>query len=136
MLTTTTDHSDLDAWTEQIAALDAALTDAAAARATIDAETVTLERLEAGIMLGIEGGNAETRKARLTLALADDAGYETCRQRLAEARQALWDAERRPCTSHARTLPPLARVCGAGRRPGGGVMARFSLVPHHTHNEG
>ena len=94
MLTTTSERSDLDAWTEQIAALDAALTDAATARVTIDAETVTLERLEAGIMLGIEGGNAETRKARLTLALADDARHEAARLRLCAARVRLVDAER------------------------------------------
>src|SRR3712207_5989327 len=92
--TMTTERSDLDAWTEQIAALDTALTDAAAARATIDAETVTLERLQTSILLGIEGGNAETRKARLTLTLADDAQHEATRLRICEARLRQMNAER------------------------------------------
>ena len=99
-------HSDQQAqfeqWEECIAALDQALTDAAAARAAIDAESVTLERLEASAVLGIEGGNAETRKARLTLALADDARYQHHAQRLQDARQRHLDAERRVQVSKER----------------------------------
>ena len=88
-------RAELDTWDDAIAQLDQALGDMAEARQTIETESTTLERLEAGDVLRIEGGNAETRKARLTLALADNARYETCRRRHTEARQALWDAERR-----------------------------------------
>ena len=109
--------ADFAAWTEQITALDAALTDAATARATIDAECLTLERLEASAVLRIEGGNAETRKARLTLALADDARHEAHRQRLTAARHCLMDAERRVQVSRERCRllrVSLGLLCGQG----------------------
>ena len=102
MKATMTTAADVAAWTEEITALDAALLDAATARATIDAESLTLERLEASAVLGIEGGNAETRKARLTLALADDARYQHHAQRLQDARQRHLDAERRVQVSKER----------------------------------
>ena len=95
-------QAELDLWDSAITELDAALADAATARLAIGTETVTLERLEAGIMLGIEGGDAESRKARLTLALADDARYEACRRRLIDARHGLMDAERRVQVSKER----------------------------------
>jgi hypothetical protein len=61
-----------------------------------------MERIEAGLMLTIEGSNAETRKARLTLALADDARYEAARGQVAAARQALADADRRVLVTRER----------------------------------
>jgi hypothetical protein len=88
-------RADLDAWDDAITALDAALTDAAHARAIIEAETETLDRLQAAYVLAIDGGNAESRKARLTLALAGDARYEQHRQAHTTARRELLDAERR-----------------------------------------
>ena len=92
----------LEEWAAEIAALDAALTDVAAARADIDTETTTLERVEASAVLSIEGGNAETRKARLTLLLADDARYQAHDQALRTARLRLLDAERRVSVSKER----------------------------------
>ena len=93
---------NLEAWQDAIAALDLALADAAAARAAIDAETLPLERIEASTVLTIEGGNAETRKARLTLALADDARYQTHLAALRAARERLLDAERRVAVAKER----------------------------------
>ena len=95
-------RAELDAWDDTIAALDAALEDAAADRRAIETETLSLERLEAGHVLSIDGGNAEQRKARLTLALADDARYQAAASRLAAARQRLLDAERRVCIAKER----------------------------------
>ena len=107
---------ELDLWDEAIADLSLAMRDAAEARAQIDALTVQLDRLEAGAVLAVEGKNESERKARLTLALADDARYETCRQRLAEARQALWDAERRVAVTKERCrLLRLSVTLAAGR---------------------
>jgi hypothetical protein len=67
--------ADFDQWDTTIGELSAALADVAAARARIEAESEVLERIEAGHVLDITGGNAEERKARLTLALADDARH-------------------------------------------------------------
>ena len=92
----------LETWEHAIAALDQALADAIAARAAIDIETALLDRIEASTMLTIEGGNAETRKARLTLALADDAGYQTHLAALKAARERLADADRRVAITRER----------------------------------
>ncbi len=88
-------RADLDAYEGCIHDLDRALADAAAARMVLDAATLTLERLEAGHVLSIEGGNAETRKARLTLTLADDARHEQTVRVIDQERTRLLDAERR-----------------------------------------
>ena len=88
-------RAELDAWDACIAELDRALRDAAEARLDLDALAVTLDRLEAGHALSIEGGNAESRKARLTLAMADDGRYERARLAQQDARRCLLDAERR-----------------------------------------
>ncbi len=101
-------RADLDAWDDAISALDAALCDASAARLTIDTEAEALERLEAAHVLAIDGGNAETRKARLTLALADDPDFQRHAQALREARHRLMNAER--ATTVARERCRLLRV--------------------------
>ena len=95
-------RSDLDLWDDAIIDLDIALQDAAHARAIIDRESTALDRIEASHVLGIEGGNAETRRARLTLVLADDARYQVHQERLREARMQLMDAERRVTVAKER----------------------------------
>lgn len=95
-------RTDLDAWDDLIVELDQALRDASAARLAIDQEETTLERIEAGHISTIEGGNAETRKARLTLALADDARYQSHLQSLTEARRKAFDADRRVTVTKER----------------------------------
>ena len=95
-------HAYLETWSEAITALDAAIGDAAAARAAIELETTAMERIEATTMLTIEGGNAETRKARLTLALADDPRYQAHVRALAAARERLADADRRATINRER----------------------------------
>jgi hypothetical protein len=95
-------QAEIDLWDDAIATLDQALADAASSRVAIESEQQTIERLEAGHVLTIEGGNAETRKARLTLALADDGRYQVHHQRLWEARQRLMDAERRVMVAKER----------------------------------
>jgi uncharacterized membrane protein YdfJ with MMPL/SSD domain len=87
--------ADLDAWEDAIAELDAAMRDAADARLSIDRLHRKLEALEAGHILTIEGGNAEQRKARLTLALNDDAGHLRTVQAIDACRARLLEAERR-----------------------------------------
>ncbi len=92
----------LETWEHSIGVLDQALADATAARAAIDIETALLDRIEASTMLTIEGGNAETRKARLTLALADDAGYQAHLGALKAARERQADADRRIAIARER----------------------------------
>lgn len=94
--------ADLEAWGDAIAHLNAALADAASARSEIEAVSRTLERIEASTMLSVEGSNAEVRKARLTLALADDARFEAHSELLTRARERQLDAERRIAISRER----------------------------------
>lgn len=94
--------ADLDAWDSAIADLSAALHEAASARMTLDETALVMERIEASHILDIDGGNAERRKARLTLALADDGRYQDARSRHQEARHSLLDAERHITVSKER----------------------------------
>lgn len=97
-----TAHHNIEAWEEAIAVLDAAIADMSRARAEIDSEGDTLDRIEASTVLTIEGSNAEIRKARLTLALADDARYQAHLQLQRAARERLADAERRMVVARER----------------------------------
>jgi hypothetical protein len=95
-------RAELDAWEDGIAAMDAAMRDAAGARREIDELSTLLERLEASKVLTVEGKNAEERKARLTLELADDARYRGALADLRAARERLADADRRVLVSRER----------------------------------
>ncbi|MGE0545287.1 MAG: hypothetical protein AB7R89_34440 [Dehalococcoidia bacterium] len=95
-------RAELQAWEVAITDLDQALADLAGARAMIDAESNLLDRLEASRVLSIEGPNAEARKARLTLELADDARYQTHLSALRQARERLADADRRVAVARER----------------------------------
>ena len=94
--------ADLDAWDDCIAAMDGALRDTAGARREIDELSTALERIEASKVLTVEGKNAEERKARLTLELADDARYCGVLADLRSARERLADADRRVLVSRER----------------------------------
>jgi hypothetical protein len=87
--------SALDTWGEQVIALNLALTDAARARDRMAEVAEALSLIEAEVSLAIDGGNAEQRKARLTLALAEHSSYQEARTAQREARLRLADAERR-----------------------------------------
>ena len=77
-----------------IAALNGALSDQASARLVIaDAESEQAI-IEASLTLTIEGRNEAERRARLLLALRDDAVYQELGRTLRYARAALWQAER------------------------------------------
>jgi hypothetical protein len=95
-------RADLDAWEDCIVAMDAAMRDAATARREIDELSTTLERIEASKVLTVEGRNAEERKARLTLELADDARYCGVLADVRAARERLADADRRVLVSRER----------------------------------
>ena len=95
-------RADLDTWDDQITVMDAALRDTAAARREIDELSATLDRIEASAVLRVEGPNAEARKARLTLELADDARYCGVLADLRTARERLADADRRVLVSRER----------------------------------
>lgn len=95
-------RAELHAWDEAIRDLDQALADLAGARALIDAQSTLLDRLEASKVLSIEGPNAEARKARLTLELADDARYQSHLTGLRQARERLADADRRVAVAKER----------------------------------
>ncbi len=93
---------ELDAWDDCISTLNQALQDIATARLSIEQEEQALDRLEASHVLSIEGGNAETRKARLTLELADDSRYQAHLRALRQARHDLMDADRRVAVTKER----------------------------------
>jgi hypothetical protein len=95
-------QAELQAWEAAIIDLDRALVDTTAARAQIEAESAFLDRIEAGKVLSIEGPNAEARKARLTLELADDARYQAGLDSLRQARERLADADRRVAVARER----------------------------------
>ena len=88
-------RADLDTWDDTITVLNDALLDAAAARLRLDQLHCQLESIEASVMLTIEGGNAEARKARLTLALTDDHRHAETVTAIDVQRARLLDAERR-----------------------------------------
>ncbi len=88
-------QAELESWDDAIAALDAALADAAAARRELaDAERKT-DLLEARALLSVNGGNAETRKAALGVQLAESPAYQCLISEARMARERLADAERR-----------------------------------------
>ena len=95
-------RAELDAWDECIAELDCALRDAAAARLDLDSLALQLERLEASHALDLEGKNAEERKARLVLVLADDPRHQRAKLAYHNARRCLLDAERRATLAKER----------------------------------
>jgi hypothetical protein len=78
------------------------LRDVAGVRRDVDELSALLERIEASAVLRIEGPNAEARKARLTLELADDARYCGVLADLRGARELLADAARRVLISRER----------------------------------
>ena len=84
----------LDELDTLIAQLDAALTEANTARLVIgDAET-EMEMRAASAALLVEARNEAERKARLTLALGEDAGYQQLATTVRHARASLLTAER------------------------------------------
>jgi len=95
-------RAELQAWEAAIHDLDQALADVMGARAQIDAESNLLDRIEAGKVLSIEGPNAEARKARLTLELADDSRYQAHLDSIRQARERLADADRRVAVARER----------------------------------
>ena len=100
-------RAELDAYDDMIAALDHAYRDADAARREIDAARRDMDIAEARIIVaGVEGKNEAERKARLLLALLDDAAYRDADQRAQDAAEALRHAERqvRILTERCRLL--------------------------------
>jgi hypothetical protein len=94
---TTTDElieASLSDWDGFIIDWSIARQDVADARQEVARLTLTLERIRAAHFLCITGGNAQTRKARLTLALADDARYQAHLGVLHATRAELAEAER------------------------------------------
>ena len=102
-------RAELDIYDDTIAALDAAYRDADAARRELDAARRDMDVAEARIIVAdIEGKNEGERKARLLLALLDDAAYRDADQRAQDAVEALRPAER-----HVRVLTERCRLLRA-----------------------
>jgi hypothetical protein len=85
---------ELKAWADSISVLDQALEEAATARDHINRLAEEMDRIEAEAVLAAKGRNAEARKAGITLALADDTGYQELAVRSREARRTLAKSER------------------------------------------
>ena len=87
---------ELDGWEDAIDALNLALTDAAVCRDRLAGLSDLMECEEAKATLEATGGNAEQRKAAVTLALhADGAAYADLTAQSRAIRLKLADAERR-----------------------------------------
>jgi len=94
---------ELDTWDDELTALNLALVDAAFARDRLAEATRQMDLEEARIILGAVGGNAETRKAAVTLALAEACPvYADLLGQQREQRLKLADAERRAELSRQR----------------------------------
>ena len=78
-----------------ITELDGALADQNAARLVVSDAESELAIIEASLTLDIEGRNEQERRARLTLALREDGGYQQLAQTARSARAAIHNAERR-----------------------------------------
>jgi small-conductance mechanosensitive channel len=102
-------RADLDALDDCLDDLNEAMQQTAMARLEIDRLGRHLESVEAGHILAIEGGNAEQRKARLTLALLDDAEHVRTVRAIDQERARLYDSERRITVAKGR-----ARAIHAG----------------------
>ncbi len=94
--------ADLGAWDDAITALDTALADAARARLAAQDAEQNMAIIEARTLLVTTGGNAETRKAALMLALAEDGAYQESARGARSARMALAGAERRAAGAKER----------------------------------
>jgi len=95
MTTTAAVRDELCAWQAAIEMLDVALGEAAMARAEMSRLAEQMDVIEANAVLAASGSNAEARKAGVTLALADDAGYQELASQARDTRQRLAEAERR-----------------------------------------
>jgi len=116
MTTTAAVRDELCAWQAAIDGLDAALGEAAAARAEISRIAEATEVIEANAVLAASGSNAEARKAVMTLALAGDASYQDLVRQARDARQRLAEAERRVVVLKER-----CRLLRAGAALAGGI---------------
>ena len=85
---------ELDDWDSAIAALDAALADAAAARSDVADAEREADLLEARTLLGITGSNESMRKAALAVTLSESIAYQDITTEARAARERLADAER------------------------------------------
>jgi hypothetical protein len=92
----------LDDYDTAISELDAALTDAMHARLALADAEADLSLIEARAILAASGGNAETRKATVTLALADDPAWQDRSRTARTARIGITDAERRATLAKER----------------------------------
>lgn len=85
----------LDELDTLIGELDSALADTNAARLVISDAEMEMELIAASITLMAGGKNEAERKARLALALREDAGYQHFAATARAARASLFGAERR-----------------------------------------
>ena len=88
-------QAELDDWDSAIAALDAALADAAAARRDLADADREADLLEARALLSITGSNESMRKAALAVALIESITYQDITAEVRALRERLTDAERR-----------------------------------------
>ena len=112
-------QAELDSWDDTIAALEAALADAAAARRDLADAEREADLLEARALLSINGSNESMRKAALTVALSESITYQDITAEARAARDRLADAERRAAILRERCrLHRAAVAVAAGRDPG------------------
>ena len=93
----------LDELDDCITSLDGALADAASARLAIEQLQRELERIEASVLLTVNGANADQRRAKLVLTLADDPEHQHIIAQIDATRARLLTAERRVAVVKARS---------------------------------
>jgi hypothetical protein len=101
---------ELDGWDDALTALDLALLDAARHRATLALLEQDFSATEARMALDIEGRNEAERRARLTLALSQDAAAYALTRAMVDTRQQIHDADRRAEVARQRARLHAATV--------------------------
>ncbi len=109
-------QAELDDWGSAIAALDAALTDAASARRDLADAEREADLLEARALLSITGSNESMRKAALAVALSESIPYQDITAEVRGLRERLADAERRAAILRERCRLHRAAVAVAFRK--------------------
>ena len=101
---TTTDRAGqlIDELDTLITDLDAALAEQHAARLVIADAELEMALIEASLTLSTNGGNAETRKASVLLALKADPAYQAHAAAVRSARAGLFTAERKATITKER----------------------------------
>lgn len=98
----------------QIAALDQALRDSAAARQALELDGDQISYIEAETTLGVDGRNEAERRAKLAIELQENPDYQAALTARRATRESLADAERRSTIAAERCRMLRAALAARG----------------------